>query len=303
VSRIAAVVALSVLAAILVADRATAQVYGYTDDKGVLILSNVPADDRMQLIADGTPEEAGKVWRYSGQYEALILKASRLFGVDSSLVRAVIAVESAFNRYARSHKGARGLMQLMPTTGRRYGVVNAYDPWQNIRGGTAHLKGLIDEFRDVRLALAAYNAGATPVRRYGTIPPYKETRNYVRKVMAVYRAGGRIEIRKGDKVYRISEPGGETQVTQFHRQGSNMARARAAAATTTTGVPSLGELARRVRAPKPTATTEALASSQQVVAEQHDTGPPIYYRFVDPDGTVRITRSRPASFPYDVLEP
>ena len=93
-----------------------AQVYGYTDDNGVLILSNVPNNDRMRLIADGTPDEAGRTWHYSGQYDSLILKASSLFGVDASLVRAVIAVESAFNRYARSHKAARGLMQLMPET-------------------------------------------------------------------------------------------------------------------------------------------------------------------------------------------
>ena len=119
---------------------ASAQVYGYTDDGGVLILSNVPGDYRMRLIADGTPEESGKKWKYSGQYDDLILKASQLYGVDAALVRAVIAVESAFNRYARSHVGARGLMQLMPATGREYGVVNAYDPWQNIRAGTAELR-------------------------------------------------------------------------------------------------------------------------------------------------------------------
>jgi soluble lytic murein transglycosylase-like protein len=152
---------------------AAAQVYGYTNDNGVLILSNVITDNRMRLIVDDTPENAGKVWHYSGEYDPLILKASSLFGVDSSLVRAVIAVESAFNRYARSHKGARGLMQLMPDTGRRYGVSNAYDPWQNIRAGTAHLRDLMDEFDDVSLALAAYNAGATPVPFLRT--PRRET--------------------------------------------------------------------------------------------------------------------------------
>ena len=119
----------------------------------------------------------------------MILKASRIHGVESALVRAVIAVESAFNRYARSHKGALGLMQLMPATGRMYGVVNPYDPWQNIRAGTEHLRSLINQFGDIRLALAAYNAGATPVKRYNGIPPYRETRSYVKKVMAIYRAG------------------------------------------------------------------------------------------------------------------
>ena len=118
----------TILVCSFMAPVAEAQIYGYTDDNGILILSNVPTGDKMRLIADGTAEKAGRTWRYSGQYDDMIVKASRLFGVDSALVRAVIAVESAFNRYARSHKGARGLMQLMPATGRRYGVVNAYDP-------------------------------------------------------------------------------------------------------------------------------------------------------------------------------
>ncbi len=273
---------------------AEAQVYGYTDENGILILSNVPTDDKMRLIADGTAEEAGRTWRYSGQYEAMIMKASRLFGVDSALVRAVIAVESAFNRYARSHKGARGLMQLMPATGRRYGVVNAYDPWQNIRGGTAHLKELIDEFDDLNLALAAYNAGATPVHRYNGIPPYKETRNYVRRVMAIYRAGSRIQIVKGGKTYSIGQPGGKTRVTQFHGGGAPTANPGAAPST-------LAELARRNR--QRSATFQSPQTAAQVPQQQQDTGRLVYYRYVDPEGVVRITRTRPTTYPYDVLDP
>jgi len=98
---------------------ARAQIYGYTNDKGVLILSNIPSDRRMNLIANGTPEQAGRVWRYNGQYDSLIMRAARESGLDHALVKAVIAVESAFNRFARSHKGAQGLMQLMPATARR----------------------------------------------------------------------------------------------------------------------------------------------------------------------------------------
>jgi soluble lytic murein transglycosylase len=268
-----------------------AQVYGYTDDNGVLILSNVPTTDRMRLIVDDSAQPAGSAWHYSGQYDPLILRASNLFGVDSSLVRAVIAVESAFNRYARSHKGARGLMQLMPDTGRRYGLVNAYDPWQNIRAGTAHLRDLMDEFKDLRLALAAYNAGPTPVRRHGGIPPYTETRNYVRKVMAIYGAGSKVQIVKGNRVYTIGQPGARTQVT-------------------TTDAPSgggspLAELARRAAASRrPAAALEALAPPPPPAPMvDSDPGPDVYYRFIDPEGTVVITRSRPASFPYDVLQP
>jgi hypothetical protein len=270
---------------------AEAQVYGYTDDNGVLILSNVPTTDRMRLIVDDSTQPAGSAWHYSGQYDPLILRASNLFGVDSSLVRAVIAVESAFNRYARSHKGARGLMQLMPDTGRRYGVVNAYDPWQNIRAGTAHLRDLMDEFKDLRLALAAYNAGSTPVRRHRGIPPYAETRNYVRKVMAIYGAGSRIEIVKGNKVYTIGQPGGRTQVGTSD-------------APSGTGSP-LAELARKAAASRrmPVSVDAPTASPPPAAVVEPGPESDVYYRYVDPDGTVFITRSRPATFPYEVLQP
>jgi hypothetical protein len=289
-----AVLALSVS---LLPRDAASQVYGYTDDKGVLILSNVHNDDRMRLIVDDSAEEAGRAWVYSGQYDPLIMKAANLFGVDSSLVRAVIAVESAFNRYARSHKGARGLMQLIPATERRYGVVNVYDPWQNIRAGTAHLRDLIDEFKDLHLALAAYNAGATPVRRYRTIPPYPETRNYVRKVMAIYGAGSKLEIVKGNKVYTINGPGGRTQVTAHEgtaRPGgnsplANLARRNAAA---------------RASAASPYESTRANGSPAADPAPSTPApGEDVYYRYVDAEGTVFITRARPATYPYEVLDP
>ncbi|HJS75734.1 MAG TPA: lytic transglycosylase domain-containing protein, partial [Vicinamibacteria bacterium] len=252
---------------------------------------------------DDTPENAGKVWHYSGEYDPLILKASSLFGVDSSLVRAVIAVESAFNRYARSHKGARGLMQLMPDTGRRYGVSNAYDPWQNIRAGTAHLRDLMDEFDDVNLVLAAYNAGATPVRRYGAIPPYAETRNYVRKVLAIYGVGSRIQIVRGDRTYSITEPGGKTQVIVATGSAPS-----AGDGSVRTGSP-LADLARRsavarglAASPPPAAPVPAFLGPTSPIPASV-TAELVYYRFVDPDGTVHITRLRPETYPYDVLSP
>ncbi len=115
--------------------------------------------------------------------EALIAKAAEAHDVDPNLVRAVIKVESAYKPKARSHKGAMGLMQLMPATAREYGVRNAYDPAENIDAGVRHLRSLLDRF-EVRLAIAAYNAGAGAVQRFGGVPPYKETRDYVRKVLA-----------------------------------------------------------------------------------------------------------------------
>lgn len=116
--------------------------------------------------------------------EALIAQAAEAHDVDADLVRAVIKVESAYKTKARSRKGAMGLMQLMPATAREYGVRDAYDPAENINAGVKHLRSLLDEF-DVPLALAAYNAGQGTVRKYGGIPPYSETRSYVRKVMSL----------------------------------------------------------------------------------------------------------------------
>ncbi|HUF23096.1 MAG TPA: lytic transglycosylase domain-containing protein [Vicinamibacterales bacterium] len=118
------------------------------------------------------------------QFEALITQAAETHAVDPNLVRAVIKVESAWKPKARSHKGAMGLMQLMPATAREYGVRNAYDPAENINAGVKHLRSLLNRF-DVRLALAAYNAGAGAVERYGGIPPYRETREYVKKVLSL----------------------------------------------------------------------------------------------------------------------
>jgi hypothetical protein len=116
-------------------------------------------------------------------FEALVTKAAEAHAVDANLVRAVIKVESAWKPTARSHKGAMGLMQLMPATAREYGVRNAYDPAENINAGVKHLRSLLDRF-DLPLALAAYNAGAGAVERFGGIPPYRETRDYVRKVLS-----------------------------------------------------------------------------------------------------------------------
>jgi hypothetical protein len=103
-------------------------------------------------------------------------------GVDSTLVRALIQVESGFRARARSPKGAMGLMQLMPATARQYAVKNPYDPKANITAGIKHLKSLLGRF-EVSLALAAYNAGEAAVAKFGGIPPYRETRNYVQRIL------------------------------------------------------------------------------------------------------------------------
>lgn len=275
---------------------ADAQIYGYTNEKGVLILSNIPTDNRMNLIADGTPEQAGRVWRYNGQYDALIMRAARESGMDHALVKAVIAVESAFNRFARSHKGAQGLMQLMPATARRYGVVNPYDPWQNISGGTRHLRDLMDEFNDVRLSLAAYNAGATPVRRLKKVPPYLETQNYVKKVLAVYSAGSRISITKAGRSHFIGSTGGKIQIT---RHGTTRPSAEATATEPNAAAPAV----RTSTAAGPVTVAEDAALAAVEETGVPPLAGPLYYRYRDELGVIYITRTKPSDVEYELLKP
>lgn len=118
-------------------------------------------------------------------YDDLIRRAAREHKVDFALVKAIMHVESAFNPYAKSHKNAHGLMQLIPQTAQRYGVDtrDIYDPYHNIQAGVRYLKFLSTQFRDIRYVIAAYNAGENAVHTYGGIPPYQETANYVTKVL------------------------------------------------------------------------------------------------------------------------
>ncbi|MBX5496798.1 MAG: lytic transglycosylase domain-containing protein [Bryobacteraceae bacterium] len=116
------------------------------------------------------------------EIEHIVEEAARAHDIDPLLVHSVIAVESNYDPFALSPKGAEGLMQLIPSTARRFGVTNSFDPKQNIEGGVKYLKYLKTLFKDDRLALAAYNAGEGAVQKYGTVPPYQETRDYVQKV-------------------------------------------------------------------------------------------------------------------------
>jgi len=120
--------------------------------------------------------------------KTLVDNIATTHGVDPALVRAVMKTESNFNRYAVSPKGAMGLMQLIPTTGRRYGVRDFFDPQQNVDAGVRYLKFLLEKFDgNLDLSLAAYNAGENLVQRLGRIPPIPETTNYVRKIRAIYK--------------------------------------------------------------------------------------------------------------------
>jgi len=118
------------------------------------------------------------------RYGELIVQVAQAHGVDPMLVQALIHVESNYRPTARSHKGAMGLMQLMPATARQYNVLNPYDPRANIAAGVKHLKTLIDRWGE-ELALAAYNAGEAAVKKFNGIPPYRETRNYVSRILSL----------------------------------------------------------------------------------------------------------------------
>lgn len=123
----------------------------------------------------------------SANIDELIETFSNKYNIDSDFIKAIIKQESGFNQSATSKKGAMGLMQLMPKTAESLGVLDAYNPSQNIEGGVKYLKSLLDKFDNNReLALAAYNAGPNAVKKYGGIPPYKETQNYVNSIMNTY---------------------------------------------------------------------------------------------------------------------
>lgn len=129
----------------------------------------------------------------AGQFRDLVEQAARRYGLDPALVDAVVRAESGYDPQATSPAGAVGLMQLMPATARALGVADPYDPVQNVEGGVRYLRGLLDRFGDVRLALAAYNAGPGAVVRFGGVPPYRETRAYVDRVLSAWqrlRSGG-----------------------------------------------------------------------------------------------------------------
>jgi soluble lytic murein transglycosylase-like protein len=171
------------------ASPASAQIYSWRDVDGKLVLSDRPRPNQGAMstyAVKGAPTvRATKPLRSSKSalYDDSINEHSRRMGVSADLVRAVIQVESAFNPSALSNKGAMGLMQLMPATAHELGVVNPFEPDQNIRGGVAYLKRLLDRYDNkVELALAAYNAGMGNVEKYGAVPPFQETRDYVKKI-------------------------------------------------------------------------------------------------------------------------
>jgi soluble lytic murein transglycosylase-like protein len=155
------------------------EIYRYEGEDGVVHYTNVPTDPRFRRMRGGASAH---------DIQDMIFDSARRYNVDPNLIKAVIKVESNFNPKAVSKAGAVGLMQLMPATSVTLNVGDPFNPHENIRGGVKHLSGLLYRFEgDLPLALAAYHAGETRVRRYGAVPPIEQTQRYVRKVLAAYR--------------------------------------------------------------------------------------------------------------------
>lgn len=191
------------LTASLFSGESYADVYMLKDARGIIYFSDIPPAQKSRLkiikrykrtvkagIQQSRTRYSSRSRRYSfsSRYDHLIRAAARKYNLDPMLIKAVIKTESDFNRFSVSSKGAKGLMQLMPGTAREMRVKSVFNPRQNIDGGSKYLRRMHNRFGgDVRLALAAYNAGPTAVKNHRGVPPYPETRRYIKKVRAHYR--------------------------------------------------------------------------------------------------------------------
>jgi transglycosylase-like protein with SLT domain len=200
--------------------------FSYMDESGVRILTNIPPKGLVLNLqttgvsASPTQPFQGTSSKRTSRYDPIIEKYAAQYKLDPSLIRSMIATESAFDEKAVSPKGARGLMQLMPATAARVGVKNIFDPEQNIRGGTLHMRSLLDTFNNnLPLSLAAYNAGENLVLRLGRIPNIRETHDYVKSVTQRY---GKSEIQfhgqdaaSGPSMFRFTDDQGVLHLTNI----------------------------------------------------------------------------------------
>jgi len=199
-----------------------ASVYVHVDEEGIAHFTDAPTKSYFRLLpAFGLPKDVDLT---HGQYADLINALAVEHGVDPVLVKAIIRTESNFDQHAVSRKGARGLMQLMPGTAHRFTVSNPFDPAENIRGGVAYLKYLQELFPgQLSLVIAAYNAGENAVLRHNAVPPYPETREYVKRVLRYYG-------RRADRLFVSARPPGSSS-SRAARPASSVFRTEAADGT------------------------------------------------------------------------
>jgi soluble lytic murein transglycosylase-like protein len=186
-----ALAAVSIIYTFMAAGTARADIYKHIDKDGVLHLTNVPCDPNVKYVL--IMREKRILFQPNidvNKYDDIINRTANKFGLDSALIKAVIKAESNFNHNAVSPVGAQGLMQLMPQTAYALSVDDSFHPEKNIEGGARYLRYLLKTYRgDLSLALAAYNAGEKAVAKYHyNIPPYRETQNYVRRVLSFYKS-------------------------------------------------------------------------------------------------------------------
>jgi soluble lytic murein transglycosylase-like protein len=219
-----------------------ADIFQYTDDNGVIHFSNVGVGNskkykklkstvQAERQNSTAPQHSPAPSRaplsssnYPSTYVDIINTACGRHGVDPALVHALVKVESDFNPYALSRKGAMGLMQLMPETALVMNVGNSFNPNDNIDGGVKYLRYLIDRYEgNLQLALAAYNSGETAVKKWGTIPPYPETQNYVQRIMKIYN-GNELAFRPRHTIYMYHGEDGALMLTDDPSKQKNYKR-------------------------------------------------------------------------------
>lgn len=218
--RVAAILTALVLLSAGVAG-AQERVYTYVDEDGTIHFTDMPRDGAVEMDLSGSKiQTKTRVVGSEVPYHEMINAASKKHGLDAGLVAAVAQVESAFDYRAVSKAGAKGIMQLMDGTARDYGVTNVFDPAQNIEAGTHHLADLLRVYDgELKLALAAYNAGRGAVQRHGGVPPYRETKRYIEKISAIYsRVDSEISNRQIDNSYAAAKAisRGETVIYRYN---------------------------------------------------------------------------------------